>query len=223
MIDSDESEDETVPIEDRIPTNCTDSEINEYRKQLENEVTFSEIKQSGSTDNSIRRYIESCSQYLGNITLGSETEISESTTFPNVIQTLQSDFSALENKDKKEEQEELALDQIRNTSNTVSVSSNDLKTGDEITELINVDPNSRMYRLKMVEKLLSDTRSQRSYSTAASTIAPSVVTDRIKRNMDVKEKRDMRKRCVAKGEASAVHRHRKENQDVVKEYAGWDF
>lgn len=86
-----------------------------------------------------------------------------------------------------------------------------------------LDNNSRIYRLKMVEKLLNDTRSQRSYSTSASTIAPSVITERIRRNLDKREKQMERKRCVVKGEASAVHRHRKENKDIVKEYRGWEF
>lgn len=94
---------------------------------------------------------------------------------------------------------------------------------EEDDQLGDLDPKSREYRLKMVEKILSDARSQRSYSTSASTIAPSVIQDRIKKTINVKEKREQRKRCVAKGEASAVTRIRSENRDTCKQYAGWDF
>lgn len=75
----------------------------------------------------------------------------------------------------------------------------------------------------MVEKILSDARSHRSYSTTASTIAPSVIKDKIKRTIELKEQREVRKRCLAKGEANATTRGRKENKETVKEYAGWDF
>lgn len=101
-----------------------------------------------------------------------------------------------------------------------NVSSNGGDDGDILTEL---DPTSRQYRLKMVERMLEEARSHRSYSTSASTIAPSVVSERIKRTLNVKEKREQRKKCVAKGEASAVTRARNENRDTVKQYAGWDF
>lgn len=104
-----------------------------------------------------------------------------------------------------------------------NVPSDDDLPDDDDDELTEMDPKSRAYRFKMVEKMLSDARSQRSYSTSASTIAPSVIKDRIKKTIDVKEQREQRKRCVAKGEASAITRVRNENRDTCKEYAGWDF
>lgn len=86
-----------------------------------------------------------------------------------------------------------------------------------------IDPNSRQYRMAMVRKLLNDARSVRSYSTTASTIAPSVISDRIKGDILQREKKEMKKRCVPKGEASAVRRMRKDNNYVVKEHRGWEF
>lgn len=180
-------------------SNYSEKELSNYRKQLETEINFTE-KSPSKTDDSIRRYIESCSEYLGNVTISTEDY---------------SDVPAL----VKEPVKETVPD---NVSESGTMSSNDLET-DNVPELVGVDPNSRAYKLAMVKKLLSDAKSQRSYSTNASTIAPSVITDRIKKNMDLKEKREIRKKCVVKGEASATHRHRKENKDVVKEYAGWDF
>lgn len=241
MIEESDNESE-INDEHDVPelVEATNDDINEYRQQLENEISFSEVKSTKTGDDSIRRYIESCSQYLGNIKLGPEVEIPEGVPKPQEMQAkleaeklvIETNIKIEENiqkeiintspqsADNKEESSSIQAD--HDDSDARSLSSNDLET-DNVPELANVDPNSRMYRLKMVEKLLNDARSQRSYSTTASTIAPSVVTDRIKRNMDKREKMDMRKRCVAKGEASAVHRHRKENKDVVKEYAGWDF
>lgn len=238
-----ESDNEEVEHDENVPElqQSTNDDIDAYRQQLQNEINFSESKSSKTGDDSIRRYIESCTQYLGNIKIGPEVEIPEGTPKPGDLQPqiltedknsktsenqitneVNSAITDLEPQSETQQQETSSNKANQDDSDALSLSSNDLET-DNVPELVNVDPNSRMYRLKMVEKLLEDARSQRSYSTTASTIAPSVVTDRIRRNMDKKEKIDMRKRCVAKGEASAVHRHRKENKDVVKEYAGWDF
>lgn len=225
MIEKDEESEEEDEENDE-DTKASEQELDEYRKQLEKEVSFSENK-ANKADDSIRRYIESCTQYLGRTTLD---EVS-----PPLLETNEDDFV-----DAEGEPQLVPIQTLKTTpppssqittnvcqdkdaaSDAGTMSSNDLET-DNVPELAGVDPNSRMYRLKMVEKLLSDARSQRSYSTTASTIAPSVITDRLKKTMDVKEKREMRKRCVAKGEANATQRGRKENKDVVKEYAGWDF
>lgn len=112
-------------------------------------------------------------------------------------------------------------DDAQSLSGRSGVSSTDLQEAqDDVAEL---DTNSREYRMRMVKQLLSDARSQRSYSTTASTIAPTVIKDRIKKTIELKEQREVRKRCLAKGEANATTRGRKENKDTVKEYAGWDF
>lgn len=218
MVDQADEEDEGEDLEEEEepPTLVTAAavEIDECRRQVENEVIYSEAKPTQKSDDAVRRYIESCTQYLGNLSVGPEV--------PDQTMPKKLDISL-----PAETPDVIPFEAETPATNTVeedvkSISSNDLDT-DEVPELVGLDPNSRMYRLKMVEQMLNDARSQRSYSTKTSTIAPSVITDRIRRNMDIKEKRDQRKKCVAKGEASAVHRHRKENKDVVKEYAGWDF
>ncbi|XP_055923410.1 uncharacterized protein LOC129953898 [Eupeodes corollae] len=228
MIDRDEEsddEEDDIPDEEEDKAKTTERELNEYRQQLEKEVSFSENK-AKKADDSIRSYLESCTQYLGNTTLdevspplAGDDDFVDAEGEPELvpIQTLTS-----QNLNKIQSPPLPKADQDDAASDAGTMSSNDLET-DNVPELTDVDPNSRMYRLKMVEKLLSDARSQRSYSTTASTIAPSVITDRIKKTMDVKEKREMRKKCVAKGESNATQRGRKENKDVVKEYAGWDF
>ncbi|EDV91298.1 serine/threonine-protein kinase rio2 [Drosophila grimshawi] len=235
MIEQDENEDgeqhEDNQLGDDEPpalVPAAAAEIDECRRQLETEVSYSETKPAQKSDDAIRRYIESCTQYLGNLHVGPEvTDQALAVAVPEILDD--EPIKSVPNKNASEvvahksaESVPSVISATQATEDARSISSNDLEK-DDMPELAGIDPNSRMYRLKMVEQLLNDARSQRSYSTTASTIAPSVITDRIRRNMDVKEKREQRKRCVAKGEASAVHRHRKENKDVVKEYAGWDF
>ena len=233
--EDDDNEDEDESLNEQHKTEgsaaqCSENELNAYRKQLENEVSFAETKPTATakkTDDSIRRYIESCTQYLGNVSLAAEeTELNADQALPQPISV---EAKATEihipvvNKTESQTSNSLPTEETKIIADDAhSISSNDLET-DDLNDLVDIDPNSRMYRLKMVEKMLSDARSQRSYSTTTSTIAPSVITDRIKRNMDVREKKEMRKRSVAKGEASAVQRGRKENKSVVQEYAGWDY
>lgn len=218
--DEDELEEPLADDEPPALVPAATAEIDECRRQLESEVSYSETKPTHKSDDAIRRYIESCTQYLGNLSVGPELPDQALTEAPKVIDTESKTIRAVEEKPTEANSDPVVSSQ--RADDAKSISSNDLET-DDMPELAGMDPNSRMYRLKMVEQLLNDARSQRSYSTTASTIAPTVITDRIRRNMDVREKREQRKRCVVKGEASAVHRHRKDNKDVVKEYAGWDF
>uniref|UniRef100_A0A1B0B3R3 Serine/threonine-protein kinase RIO2 n=1 Tax=Glossina palpalis gambiensis TaxID=67801 RepID=A0A1B0B3R3_9MUSC len=214
-----------LDVEEAQP--ATQEEIEIYRQQLENEITFSESKTCKESDASVRRYIESCTQYLSNIQLGPEVDLPE-----NAISLTENPFVG----PQTEFEETNVQEHHQNNNNNRSIgemtdpvadvegfqkdeNSKDSETG----EVLELDRNSRLDRLRIVEKLLDDTRSQRSYSTRASTIAPTVISERMKRNMERREKIEMRKRCVAKGEASALHRHRKDNRDVVKEYAGWEF
>lgn len=56
-----------------------------------------------------------------------------------------------------------------------------------------------------------------SVSTAA-TIEPHVIRAKVKKILDNRNKVSTRRRCIAKGEASAITRKRKENRDVIREY-----
>lgn len=71
----------------------------------------------------------------------------------------------------------------------------------------------------MIEKALSDVRSSRSY-TSASTIAPEIVKQQVKKNLEAKQKRMERKKAIAKGEASAVTRQRRDNKETIRESHG---
>lgn len=189
-------------------TNYTESELNSLREQVEEEIqnTIKKPKvKSQAANSNIQKYIESVSQHIAAIPVEQDDDDFKDAfdSVPIAVLPVLSQPAAIE-------------------SDAASVSSNDLNDI-ENDDLADLDPNSRQYRFKMVEKILSDARSMRSYSTSASTIAPSVIKDKIKRNLDLNDKKEIRKRCVAKGEASAVTRGRKENRNTCKEYAGWDF
>lgn len=215
-------------VSDHNETNeTTETELNALRKQLETEVQFSEERKTKSSDKSvsIQKYIESLSVHLQQATFNDETDIFEdaidSPIAPQPVSNQNSgQVRTSANVAPVKIEPTLAEHQL-NVNDVTSIHSDDPQSDDD--ELADLDPASREYRYKMVEKVLNDARSQRSYSTTASTIAPSVIKDRIRKNIDLKKQQEVRKRCVAKGEASAVTRKRNENRDTCKEYAGWDF
>lgn len=64
-----------------------------------------------------------------------------------------------------------------------------------------------------------------SIRSTATTIHPDEIKSRVRKQLHSKEKRLQRKKCVAKGEASAVTRNRRDNVDTIKTSAGiwgWD-
>lgn len=65
----------------------------------------------------------------------------------------------------------------------------------------------------------SDIHSVRSMSTAT-TIPPEVIRDRVKKSLEKRERAIVRQRNLAKGEASAVNRQRRENKSVIKDSFG---
>ncbi|CAG4955576.1 unnamed protein product [Parnassius apollo] len=96
-----------------------------------------------------------------------------------------------------------------------------LEFNDDVRDekLTDLDKNSQKYRLAMIEKALSDVRSMRTY-TSASTIAPEVVKQQVKKNLEDRQKKMERKKAIAKGEASAVTRQRRDNRETIRESHG---
>lgn len=224
--DDDENEDAKIAEDGDIKPECTEIELNEYRRQVEEEVQIFDEKilpkekTAKVKDSSVLKYIESMSKQLqenGEFEKPDqqdEIDVFEDAIDATPIQILNAPFDATN----------ISIDQQKiEDDDAQSISSNDLVTNEEDDELSSLDPNSREYRFKMVRKLLDDAKSMRSYSTSASTIASTVVTGRVKKGLTEREKREARRKCVPKGEASAVRRMRKDNAGVVKEHAGWDF
>lgn len=223
--DDEESNEEDAPESDTDETENNEEELNRLRQQVDAEVKFSEEKvnerdTSKAINFNIQNYIASLSQQ--------PTNPDEIDVFEDALDEVDENRTVVNREEQKpnvneiEQTIDLVAKMQTNDANSVdgNVSSGDSEDDDELADL---DPKSREYRFKMVEKVLSDARSQRSYSTSASTIAPSVVKDRIKKTLNLKEKKEQRKRCVVKGEASATTRVRNENRDTCKQYAGWDF
>lgn len=220
--DSDSDDDENTQQSDSVErleetTNYTEAELDSFRQQVEQEIENTtkkpKVKNQAANPN-IQKYIDSVSQHIATIPVGPSSADQDEDTFEDASDAVP---MAVPITVPITATQPDVID-----SDATSVSSNDLNDM-ENDDLADLDPNSRQYRFKMVEKILSDARSMRSYSTSASTIAPSVIKDKIKKNIDLNEKKEIRKRCVAKGEASAVTRGRKENRNTCKEYAGWDF
>lgn len=65
----------------------------------------------------------------------------------------------------------------------------------------------------------TEVHSVRSVSTT-STIPPEVIRDRVKKALERRSKQATRLRCLAKGEASATTRKRRENRDTIKDSSG---
>lgn len=66
----------------------------------------------------------------------------------------------------------------------------------------------------------SDIIESRSVRSSATTIHPEEIKNRLRKQLISKEKRNQKKKCVAKGEASAVTRVRRENNDNIKQSKG---
>lgn len=212
--DSDDENYDSEQENDSRP-DYTETELTEFRQRIDEEVTSFDTRPPKKSVG-VLKYIEEMSKQLEeNVQLEKpiapeeENDIFEDSLDTPVFETA----PAIPN----------PLPTDPSNDDVHSISSNDLKTAEQDDELSKLDPNSREYRFKMVRKLLDDAKSMRSYSTSASTIAPSVITDRVKKGLTEREKRESRRKCVPKGEASAVRRMRKDNAGVVREYAGWDF
>lgn len=65
----------------------------------------------------------------------------------------------------------------------------------------------------------SDIHSVQTMSTAT-TIPPEVIRDRVKKSLEKRERATVRHRKLAKGEASAVNRQRRDNKSTIKDSFG---
>ncbi|XP_065095044.1 uncharacterized protein RIOK2 [Ochlerotatus camptorhynchus] len=213
--------------QDSVTGDLDEKEIEECRRKLEEEIKFSEEKPTPASkqdekNSSILKYIASMSAEEMDKPFNDEEE----EIFKDALVDGAAAVGATLLEPTLPQQGQSQLTQIDNGNDeddAASISSNELITNEQDDKLAELDPSSREYRMIMVRKLLDDARSARSYSTTASTIAPSVVADRVKGGLRQQEKKDQKNRAVPKGEASAVRRMRKDNNSIVKEYRGWDF
>lgn len=207
-----EEEDCETEEPDNENFNYSEQELNDYRKLIDNELdSFNDTNKStpSNNDSGVLKYLESISVHLEqNLKMDSplnEVDGDENDIFQDAID------------DTKED------DSDKNDSESIAQTVMTEKLAELDDELKELDPNSRLYKLKMARRMLEENRSVRSYSTTASTIAPSVINERVQAHLKEREKKDQRRKAVPKGEASAVRRMRKDNAGTVREYAGWEF
>merc|ERR1712034_180214 len=87
---------------------------------------------------------------------------------------------------------------------------------DDVANLRDFNSQFKPFRDNLGVKLDdADTRSVRSVSTTASTIHPDVVNARVKASLEKSKKKNQARRTIAKGEASAKTRSKRENKDVI--------
>jgi RIO kinase 2 len=193
-----------------------EDDIEVYRQQVDAEVNFA-TEQKKPESSGIEKYLESMS---------TNEQFDAPVDDEDQFQDAFDDLALASNENANLPSTTELLDKFKNRKpidlEAKSHSNDEEDAEDDQDKPGELDPNSREYRYKMVRKILEEARSVRSYSTTASTIAPSVITDRVKRAKALKDKRELQKRSVPKGEASATNRMRKTNVDVVREHAGWD-
>ncbi|VVC43349.1 Serine/threonine-protein kinase Rio2,RIO kinase, conserved site,RIO kinase,RIO2 kinase winged helix domain [Cinara cedri] len=86
-------------------------------------------------------------------------------------------------------------------------------------EYISISENDDCESVASSKVCYSDIHSVRSMSTAT-TIPPEVIRDRVKKSLEKRERAAVRHRKLAKGEASAVNRQRRENKNTIKDSFG---
>jgi len=86
-------------------------------------------------------------------------------------------------------------------------------------EYVSLSENEDCESVASSKVCYSDIHSVRSMTTA-STIPPEVIRDRVKKSLEKKQRATVRHRNLAKGEASAVNRQRRENKDTIKDSFG---
>lgn len=86
-------------------------------------------------------------------------------------------------------------------------------------EYISLSENDDNESIASSKVCYSDIHSVRSMSTTT-TIPPEVIRDRVKKALEKRERAKVRHRNLAKGEASAVNRQRRENKDTIKDSFG---
>lgn len=86
-------------------------------------------------------------------------------------------------------------------------------------EYISLSENDDCESVASSKVCYSDIHSVRSMSTAT-TIPPEVIRERIKKSLEKRQRAAVRHRKLAKGEASAVNRQRRENKDTIKDSFG---
>ncbi|XP_017774096.1 PREDICTED: serine/threonine-protein kinase RIO2 [Nicrophorus vespilloides] len=135
-----------------------------------------------------------------------------------------------EDEEVKDETEEIQkvkddIEEITKATEKVVVTKEEFCTVDSIFDKLKGDNKQHLQVVDDNESVNCSEGSDelfesRSVRSCATTIHPDEIKKRIKKQIYSKEKRIQRKKCVAKGEASATTRVRRENVDTIKQSDG---
>merc|ERR1712034_115663 len=184
-MDEETSDIEESDYDDLIEEVKVDDDIEELRKEVDNSMNLAE--KMAEVNQSVSDYILKCQD-------GGKSEfVDEAPEF------VEDGIEERQLPDKSED--ELNVD--------------DEET-DDVGNLRDFNSQFKPFRDNLGVKLDdADTRSVRSVSTTASTIHPDVVKARVKDSLEKSKKKNQARRTIAKGEASAKTRSKRENKDVI--------
>jgi len=185
----DDTSDNEESDDDVIEEIKVDDDIEELRKEVEEAINLSEVTKN------VAEYLSKCPDIVNN-------EYNENNSDSNEEQV-----SLIEVAHGKNENLQV---------NSEEVSDNEDEEIDDVGNLRDFNAQFKPFRDNLTGKPeTDDSRSVRSVSTTASTIHPDVVKARVKASLEKSKKKNQARRTIAKGEASAKTRSKRENKNII--------
>jgi len=112
--------------------------------------------------------------------------------------------------------QEYSVDMDSNYDNSHIANLDEEEEKDDIVNLRDFNAKFKPFRDNLTGRDEEDTKSTRSVSTTSSTIPPDVIKARVKASLEKNKKKNQARRTIAKGEASAKTRSKRENKNIIK-------
>jgi len=186
-MDKETSDDEDSDESDLIEEIKLEDNIEELRKEVEESMNLSEVNKT------VSEYLLKCPDKVD-----CEDEAKS-------FELLEDEFKGVElcGDQMKKFQEDFADDELED----------EYEARDDVGNLRDFNSQFKPFRDNLHNE---DTRSVRSVSTTASTIPPDQVKARVKASLEKNKKKVQARRTIAKGEASAKTRSKRENKNIIK-------
>jgi len=185
-MDEETSENEDSEDDDLIEEVKVEDEIEKLRIEVDNSMKLAE--KMDDVQNAVSEYLSKCPDV--------ENEIEE--IIDDVEEIIVDDKEAIKDK--------VGMHDV------ADVSENQDEENDDLGDLRNFNSQFKPFRDNLPD---SETGSVMSVSTTASTIHPDVVKARVKASLEKSKKKNQARRTIAKGEASAKTRSKRENKDTI--------
>merc|ERR1712013_66624 len=188
-MDEETSEGDGSDEDDLIEEIKAEDDIEELKKELEQSINLSEVNKT------VGEYLLKC---------------------PDIVND---EYAEKNNKIVKNDEERIELplkDDDQMQENTEVELGIDEEEEDDVGNLREFNAQFKPFRDNLIGKSeTDDTRSVRSVSTTASTVHPDVVKARVKASLEKSKKKNQARRTIAKGEASAKTRSKRENKNII--------